>query len=442
VALGTAEDAERAIHGAVKAFEHTRGLPVYQRVDILEKVVKGLTENKEEIARIITIESGKPISYSTIEVDRCIFNITCAMEEAKRIGGEVIPMELKPWGAGRFALTQRFSIGSVLGISPFNFPLNLSAHKVAPALATGNTLILKPPSTCPGAALRLGRIVHEAGAAAGWVNIMPCRPAIGEVIIRDDRIKVVSFTGSPGVGYHIKAISGKKRVILELGGNAGVIVHGDAHLQSAVDRIVTGGYGQAGQSCIAVQRVYVQDTIYDDVLDRLIQATRKVRVGDPMDPDTLVGPMISEHEAVRVENWVSEAVQGGAKVMIGGQRDGAFYQPTILTNVRPEMKVSCLEVFAPVITVAPYKEFETAVRQVGDSIFGLHAGIFTQDIGRVWHAFNNLEVGGVIVNDVPTFRQDHMPYGGVKESGIGREGARYAIEETTELKIMVINFQT
>jgi acyl-CoA reductase-like NAD-dependent aldehyde dehydrogenase len=439
VALGKEEDLESAIQASVRAFEETRALPVHRRVEVFEKIIRGLSEKREEIAETITRESGKPIFFSRIEVDRCIFNMTCAMEEAKRIYGEVIPMDLKPWGEGRFALTRRFPVGAVFGISPFNFPLNLSAHKVAPALAVGNTLILKPPSACPGAALELAQIADAAGALPGSVNVIPCRPALAERCAADERIRLVSFTGSPSVGYRLQAIAAKKRVILELGGNAGVIVHGDAHIDTAVERIALGGYGQAGQSCIAVQRVYVEQRIYDEVLHKLIEATRTIRMGDPMDPETRVGPMVSEDEARRVEDWVNEAVRGGALVLAGGRRDGAFYEPTLLANVTPSMKVSCREVFAPILTVEPYRDFEDAVRRVDDSRYGLQAGLFTRDIGRIHYAFTHLEVGGLIVNDVPTFRMDHMPYGGVKESGIGREGVRYAIEETTELKLLVLD---
>ncbi len=439
VAMGKENDLEDAIQASVRSFETTRSLPVYKRAEMLTHVIDGLRQCKEELAQIITRESGKPIFFSRLEVERCIFNFTCAMEESQRIYGEVIPMDVRPWGAGRCAITKRFPIGPVFGISPFNFPLNLSAHKVAPAIAVGNTLILKPPSACPGAAHKLAEILHASGVPSGSVNVVPCRPAVAERCVADDRIRLVSFTGSPTVGYRLKALSGKKRVVLELGGNAGVIVHGDADIDKAVERIALGGYGQAGQSCIAVQRVYVQDTIYEEVLDKLIRATKSIKVGDPMDPTTMVGPMINEQEAIRAESWVKEAVAAGAVLLAGGQRDKAFYEPTLLTNVTPSMKVSCLEVFAPILTIESYKEFEDAIRRLDDSRYGLQAGLFTRDVGRIQYAFTHLEVGGLIVNDVPTFRMDHMPYGGVKESGIGREGARFAIEETTELRLLVLD---
>jgi len=287
--------------------------------------------------------------------------------------------------------------------------------------------------------LKLAEIAQAAGAPDGWLNVVPCRPEVAEIFIQDDRIKRISFTGSPGTGYRVKALSGKKPVILELGGNAAVVVHEDAPQELAAARIVQGGFGQAGQSCISVQRVFVHDSIYEAFSARLVEETQKLKVGDPLDPETFVGPMISEQEAMRVEEWVREAVAGGARILIGGTRERAVFWPTILTDVTPEMKVSCLEVFGPVITVETYRDFEDALRRVDDSRYGLQAGIFTQDVGRIFRAFSRLEVGGVLVNDVPTFRMDHLPYGGMKESGLGREGARYAIEETTELKVLILH---
>ncbi|MEW6444196.1 MAG: aldehyde dehydrogenase family protein [bacterium] len=438
VALAGKGEAELALQAAARAFHETRKVPVYRRVEIFQRILQGISERRAELARTITLESGKPISASLLEVDRCLFNFTCAMEESKRIGGEVIPADLKPWGAGRFALTQRFPVGPVLGIGPFNFPLNLCAHKVAPALAAGNSLILKPPSACPGPALKLGEIVSAAGAPDGWLNVIPCRTEVAEIFVRDDRIRRISFTGSTAAGYRVKSLAGKKPVILELGGNAAVIVHEDAPQELAAARIAAGGYGQAGQSCIAVQRVFIHEPIYGSFLDRLVEATGKVRVGDPLDPETVVGPMITERDAVRVEEWVQAAVEEGARILTGGKREGAIYLPTILADVRPAMKVSCEELFAPVITIERYRDFEDAVRRVNDSRYGLQAGIFTQDIGRIFSAFKDLEAGGVLVNEVPTFRMDHLPYGGVKDSGLGREGARYAIEETTEVKALIL----
>lgn len=439
VSVAGTEHTEEILETATKAFRVTRKVPVYKKVEIFDRILRGLSDQKEEIARTISLESGKPLSASRTEVDRCLFNFACAKDECTRIGGDVIPADLKPWGADRFALTRRFPVGPVLGIAPFNFPLNLCAHKVAPALATGNSLILKPPSACPGAALKLAEIVQAAGAPDGWLNVVPCRPEVAEVFIQDDRIKRISFTGSPGAGYRVKALSGKKPVILELGGNAAVVVHEDASLEMAALRTAQGGFGQAGQSCISVQRVFVHEAIYESFVARLVEETEKLKVGDPLDPETFVGPMISEQEAIRVETWVREAVEGGARMLTGGTRDKAVFWPTILADVRPEMKVSCLEVFGPVITLEKYRDFDDALRRVNDSRYGLQAGIFTQDVGRIFRAFSQLEVGAVLVNEVPTFRMDHLPYGGVKESGLGREGARYAIEETTEVKMLILH---
>jgi len=437
----TEEQAEEGIQYAVKAFEQTKKLPSYKRVELIQKVVHAIHKRRDEIAQTMTLESGKPISFSRAEVNRTIFNFSNAGDEAKHVGGEVIPLDLSPDAEGKYAFTQRFPIGPVFGISPFNFPLNLAAHKVAPALATGNTIILKPPSACPLTALLMGEIIHEAGALPGWLNVMPCSVPVGEKFATDDRIKAISFTGSPPVGYHLKKISGKKKTILELGGNAGVIVHSDAKQDFAIQRIVKGGFGQAGQSCIAIQRVYVHDSIFDEFSHKLISETKKTKFGDPMNPETVVGPMITEKEAIRAESWIQEAVQEGAEILTGGGRDGAVLEPTIVGNVKPDMKISCVEVFAPVITLEAYSDFEDAVKMVDNTDYGLQAGVFTNDIERIWHAFKNIEVGGLVINDFPTFRIDHMPYGGVKDSGMGREGAKYAIEETTEPKLMILNFK-
>ena len=301
-------------------------------------------------------------------------------------------------------------------------------------------MILKPPSACPLSALLLAEVIHEAGALPGWLNAMPCSVSVGEKFTRDDRIQGITFTGSPETGFYLKSISGKKRVILELGGNAGVIVHSDADQQFAVSRIMRGGFGQAGQSCIAVQRVFVHKDIYDEFSHTLIEETKKLKFGDPMDPETVTGPMISEKEAIRAESWIREAVEGGACILTGGERNGALLQPTILGNVKPDMKVSCIEVFAPVITLEAYDDFNDAVQKVDDTAYGLQAGVFTNDIGRIWHAFNTLDVGGVVINDFSTFRMDHMPYGGTKDSGTGREGVKYAIQETTDPKLLILNF--
>jgi acyl-CoA reductase-like NAD-dependent aldehyde dehydrogenase len=339
----------------------------------------------------------------------------------------------------RLGLTRRFPIGPIGAITPFNFPLNLVAHKVAPAIASGNTIVLKPSSNAPLTALQLAAIIHKSGYPAGGFNIVPCNSNEGEQLYLDQRIKLVSFTGSPAVGWNIKNRAGKKRVVLELGGNAGVIVDKGANLEYAVPRIALGSYGNAGQSCIAVQRIYAQRDLFDEFERRFLEATRSMVVGDPMADNTTVGPMIEEAAARKVEDWIQEAVSGGAKILCGGRRQGAVLEPTILMGVKPEMKVSCQEVFAPVVTLDSFIDFRDAVLAVNNSAFGLQAGVFTNNVNDIFYAYEELEVGGVIVNDYPTYRIDHMPYGGVKDSGFGREGIAYAIEEMTEMKLLALN---
>lgn len=439
VSKASERDLEEAVLEASKAFETTRRMAPYQKVEILEKIVAGIKKRKNELAEIIAKEAGKPIRLATAEVERAINTFGIAVEEAKRIGGEVIPLDVLESARGRFSFTRRYPIGPIAGITPFNFPLNLVVHKLAPCLAAGNTMVLKPASATSISALLLGEIVTEAGVPPGALNVVPCPGAMAEKLVKDERIKLVSFTGSADVGWHLKNIAGKKKVVLELGGNAGVIVHSDADLDFAAERIALGGFLYAGQVCISVQRIYVHEAIYDQFCEKFLAAVKRIKVGDPMDPETVVGPMINLAAAERAEKWMKEALQGGAKVLVGGKRDGVMFEPTVLTRVKPEMRVSCMEVFAPIVTLGAYKTFQEAVREVNNSVYGLQAGVFTQDIKRIFHAFNHIEVGGVIINDYPTFRVDHMPYGGVKNSGFGREGIKYAIEEMTEPRLLVLN---
>jgi glyceraldehyde-3-phosphate dehydrogenase (NADP+) len=438
---GTAEDIEAAISAASKAFEATRRLATYERAEILAKIARTISERKEELARTMAAEAGKPIKAARQEVERAIFTFTDAGEETKRIEREYLPLDLLASSRGRFALVKRFPIGPITGITPFNFPLNLVAHKVAPVIASGNTLILKPAPQTPITALKLGEIITEAGYPKGGVNIVPCSVEVAQPLITDERIKMITFTGSVAAGWGIKAKSGRKRVALELGGNAGCVVHNDADLDFAAARTAVGGFSYAGQTCISVQRVYVHRDVYDDFLHILLPKVRALKVGDPLDEETDVGPMIDEAAAQRAESWVREAVGDGAQVLIGGGRSGPMMQPTVLVNVKPTMKVSCEEIFAPVITVEPYDDFKDAIARVNDSQFGLQAGIFTRDVQRIFWAYEELDVGGVMVNDVPTYRIDHMPYGGVKASGLGREGVKYAIREMTEQKVLVVNLE-
>ncbi|GBD39296.1 MAG: aldehyde dehydrogenase [Deltaproteobacteria bacterium] len=437
------EQAREAINAAERAFEKFKNAPSYERSRILRNIVDGIEKRKEEFARILVNEGGKPIKTARLEVNRAMVTFSVAAEEANRFsGGEVIPIDIVPGNEERFGIVKRFPLGIVMGISPFNFPLNLVAHKVAPAIASGNVMILKPASQTPLSALALGEVVMEAGLLPGGLNILPLPGSKIEPVIEDERIKKVSFTGSDEIGWDLMKKFPKKKVTLELGGNAATIIDEDPpDLEYAVSRSSWGAFYQAGQSCISVQRMYVHEKIFDKFLDKFISATKALKVGDPRLEDTDVGPVIDDDSADRIMKWIEEAINSGAKLLTGGQRDGRLIQPTVLTNVPPTCKVSCDEVFGPVVHVERYKDFDEVLRWVNDSRFGLQAGIFTKDMKKAFKAYSALEVGGVIVNDVPSFRVENMPYGGVKDSGVGREGIRYAIEEMTELKLMVVNLK-
>jgi glyceraldehyde-3-phosphate dehydrogenase (NADP+) len=439
VSYASARDVEEAIARAASAFETTRRLPSYARAEVCRRVASELTARKEELAELITLEAGKPIRDARTEVTRAITTFTVAAEEAKRMGGELLPLDWLSGSENRWAIVRRFPIGPILGITPFNFPLNLVAHKVAPALASGNPIIIKPAPQTPLSALRLGEIVQQAGWPESGLSVLPCSNDVAGQMLADERIRMLSFTGSAEVGWMLKARVPKKKVVLELGGNAAVIVHEDADLDYAARRSVQGGFGYAGQTCISVQRIYVHESVAEPFLTRVLDGVRNLIVGDPREETTDVGPMISVTAAERAERWIREAVEAGAKVLVGGERSGAFLMPTVLTDVTPEMKVSCEEVFAPVVVVSRYADFEEAIRQVNASRYGLQAGVFTRDVKRIFRAYEAIDVGGLIINDVPTYRADHMPYGGVKESGFGREGVRYAIEEMTEPRVLVMN---
>jgi glyceraldehyde-3-phosphate dehydrogenase (NADP+) len=439
VHIGGKKEMNRAISAAVTAFKTTRDMPSHKVADVLSKTAQLITQNREKLARAITAEAGKPISYSRQEVDRSAATFSVAAEEASRLGGELLPIDIDPRGDGRYCIVKRFPIGVIGGISPFNFPLNLVAHKVAPAIASRNTIVLKPSSKTPVTALLLGEILEEAGAIPGQCNVVPCSREAGEILATDDRVAKLTFTGSPAVGWRLKGICGRKKITLELGGNAAAIVCADADLGWAVPRIVAGAYGYAGQVCISVQRILVEKKIYDKAVRLLLNEIKKsAKVGDPMRDDVMVGPMIDAVALDKTAAWMKEAVRDGAQILVGGKRRGRCYEPTLVANVTRTMKIVCEEAFAPVAVVTPFSTYRQALDMVNDSVYGLQAGVFTKDIGRAFEAFDKLDVGGVMINDFPTFRADNMPYGGMKMSGFGREGVRCAIEEMTERKVMVI----
>jgi glyceraldehyde-3-phosphate dehydrogenase (NADP+) len=429
---------EEAVEAAVAAFEVTRTLPAYERGAILRNISAGIKARREELGKLMATEAGKPIRDALVEVDRATLTFRLGAEEAERMVGETIPLDLNPASKGRVGITRRFPIGPIAGISPFNFPLNLAAHKVAPAIASGNPIVLKPPSKDPLTMLTVAEIIEEAGAPAGSVSVLPMSRELGDRMVSDDRFKLLTFTGSPSVGWRMKERAGKKRVVLELGGNAGVIIDRTADLDWAVKRTLVGAFTYAGQVCISVQRMFVHEDVWDVFMERFVAGAQALKVGDPLDPQTDLGPMVDGNAATRTRRWVDEAVAMGGKLMLGGKADGSFFPPTILSDVPVTAQVCSNEAFAPLVVAFPFRDFGDAVRQVNDSMFGLQTGVFTNDLTNAWQGFSELEVGGVIVNDVPTYRIDHMPYGGVKDSGLGREGLRWAIEDMTELRIMVL----
>jgi len=441
VVQGRREHAEAAIAAAVKAFGTTRRLPAFERQRVLRRISAAIAERKEEFARTLAQEAGKPIKAARTEVERAVFTFNVAAEETTRIYGEYLPLDWQESTAGRWGIVRRFPLGPIAGITPFNFPLNLVAHKVAPAIAAGCSMVLKPAPQTPLCSLLLAECVQQAGWPDGGLSVLPLSNDDASLLVTDDRIKLISFTGSVPVGWDIKRRAGKKKVVLELGGNAAVIVHSDADLGYAAERCVTGGFGYAGQTCISVQRILVEHSVYGKFTDLFVEGVKQLKTGDPLDESTDVGPLIRNSDAVRTTAWVEDAVSAGARLLCGGRRHGQIVEPTVLTGTQPEMKVNCQEIFGPVVTVEPYKDFDDALRKVNNSAYGMQAGVFTRDAKLLFQAYEELEVGGVIAGDVPSFRIDQMPYGGVKDSGLGREGLRYAIEEMTEPKLMVMNLR-
>lgn len=430
---------ERALSRSVKAFEEYRKTSAGERACALRKLTKLLRENDERLAGLITAEAGKPLSYSKVEVDRSITTCLMAAEECLRNSGEVVPLDFGA-GTGKQAYTQRYPVGPVIGISPFNFPLNLILHKVGPALAAGCSIIIKPSLYTPLVALALEELAIEAGIPEGVFQVVVCENELSEKLVTDERMKVLSFTGSPQVGWMLKEKVPRKKVTLELGGNAAVVIDQTADLNKAVDAVANGAFLYAGQICISTQRVFVQDEVYNKFLNMLVERVEALKLGDPHDEAVTVGPLIDPVHVERVSNWVEEARQSGAQVLCGGEafdEEHSLYKPTVIADAKKELKVVCEEVFGPVVVVEKFGHFAHALEEVNKSKFGLQAGVFTNRIDHMKEAFNSLEVGGVMINNVPGFRVDSMPYGGVKESGFGREGLRYAIEEMTEPRLIV-----
>jgi acyl-CoA reductase-like NAD-dependent aldehyde dehydrogenase len=438
VALADTVAIDRAIGLAVDAAEPMRELAAYERQAVLAHCAQRFDERAEELAMALCIEAGKPIKDARGEVGRLVDTFRIAAGEAVRITGEVLPLDISARARGYTGQWKRVPIGPCSFISPFNFPLNLAAHKVAPAIAAGCPFVLKPASLTPIGALIIGEVLAETDLPAGAFSILPCPRSGAELFTTDERFKLLSFTGSPEVGWDLKARAGKKQVVLELGGNAAVVVEPDADLDDAVERIVFGAFYQSGQSCIGVQRILIHEDVYEPLRKRLVAATRELRMGDPKDPDVFIGPMISEKEAERLEGWIQLAVDAGGGLLCGGKRDGAMLEATLLEGVPPEQDLVCKEAFGPVALLSAYRDFDAALEQVNDSTFGLQAGIFTRDLYKAQRAWDRLEVGGVVIGDVPSWRVDHMPYGGVKDSGIGREGIRFAIEDMTEIRLLVV----
>ena len=430
---------DHAIAAAAEATESCRRLPSHARAAILSHMAGRVGERREEFARVLAIEAGKPIRDARGEVNRVVDTFRIAAEEATRIGGEYMPLDISPRAEGYRGIWRRVPVGPCSLIAPFNFPLNLVAHKIGPAIAAGCPWVLKPASATPISALILGEVLAETEWPKEGFSILPCSRDGADAFTTDDRLKLLSFTGSAEVGWALKARAGKKHVVLELGGNAACIVDRDVDQDYAVQRIILGAFYQSGQSCISVQRVLIHADIYEPFKEKLIAAAQKLKAGDPLREDTFLGPLITEGDARRVETWVQQAVARGARVLCGGGRNGPFYEATFVEGVPDDEPLSCHEVFGPVATVEPFTSFETACRRVNRSVYGLQAGVFTRNLHSAFYAFDELEVGGVVVNDVPSLRVDSMPYGGVKDSGLGREGVRFAIEHMTELRLMVLN---
>ena len=440
VAMADAKAIDAGIAAAVASQQAMAAFPPYKRQAVLNHCVARFTERFEEIAQALCAEAGKPIKDARGEVSRLIDTFRVAAEESVRIGGEVMNLEISARAKGYRGMWKRVPIGPCSLISPFNFPLNLAAHKIAPAIAAGCTWVMKPASRTPIGALIMGEVLAETDLPPGVFSILPAHRDGADLFTEDDRLKLLSFTGSPQVGWELKAKAGRKKVVLELGGNAACLVDADQRdrLDHVVERLVFGAFYQSGQSCISVQRILIHADIYDTVRDKLVAAVKALKMGDPRLEDTFIGPMISEGEAKRLDGWVRNAVKAGATLLCGGQREGAMLQATLLENVPQTTEINCEEAFGPVAALYRFDDFDAALEQINASKFGLQAGLFTTNINKAMRAWDHLDVGGVVINDVPSWRVDNMPYGGVKDSGLGREGVRYAIEDMTEIRLLVI----
>jgi len=440
--LASPDQVERAAAGSIAGFAAMRALGAWERSAILRTTATAITARREELAALLSAEAGKPLRDALAEIDRGALTFRLAGEEAERMIGETIPLDLNAAGKDRLGITRRFPIGPVLGISPFNFPLNLAAHKVAPAIAAGCSIVLKPPSADPLIMLKVAEIMVEAGLPKGALSVIPTARAESDRLIDDERFRLLSFTGSPAIGWKMKARAGTKRVLLELGGNAACIIDASAQLDWAVKRTLVGSFAYAGQVCISVQRIFVHASIADEFERRLVAGAATLKVGDPADAATDVGPLIDDGAAARTSEWIAEAVAGGARLLAGGAaldpKSPRLFAPTILADVPRTARICSEEAFAPVVLLERFSDFNEALTAVNASRYGLQCGLFSNDLAHVRRAFDELEVGGVIVNDVPTYRIDNMPYGGVKESGLGREGVRWAVEEMTELRLLVL----
>ena len=439
VSMASATDMEDAMAAAVAGFEQTRALPSYRRSEILENMRLLLRERFDEVVEAMILEGGKNHKTAVGETTRALETLKVSAEEARRIGGEVFSIDWTAAGLNRQGFTRRSPIGAVLGITPFNYPVNLACHKIGPAIAAGNSIIIKPAEKTPLSSVILAEIVLEAGYPPQAFSMLNAWGPDTEMMALDPRVAMISFTGSSAVGWMLKNKAGQKKVTLELGGNAGVIVHNDADLADAAGQAAAGGFANAGQNCISVQRLLIQRDVFEDFADLFVDEVKALKVGDPRDPEVDIGPMITERDAERAEAWVREAQQAGASLLYGGEREGTMFPPMVMTETAPEMRVNCEEVFAPVVTLSAYADWDEAVATINDSPYGLQAGVFTNDVKRIMDAWERVEVGGLQVNGVSTFRVDHMPYGGIKASGYGREGVKYAIEDMTDLKLMVVN---